>query len=327
MTLLCPPLNEIYAPIEKDLEEFSKSLKKELVSDDELINDIHQHLLKMVGKFLRPALTILCSRLENKNAPSAIQLAVAVELIHTATLIHDDIIDNSELRRNQPSIYSKWGREISIVSGDYLYAKAFRALAGLKDVWVNETFSACAQATCEGEMKQIEKRNNFLMSEAECIRIIQQKTAALFRTACACGAHLSGTSPANVEKAGSYGFHLGMAFQIVDDCLDLTGKPENLGKTTGLDIHRSDVTLPLLYLFQSLGETQRRDLFKDIENDGNTTLNEIKKLALESKSIDRAMTKAREYSEKASSDLTVFKDSAYKDSLAHLSGYCLERVR
>ena len=223
MTLLRPGLNEIYGPVENELEEFGEVLKKQLASQDTLIHDIHQHLLKMTGKFLRPALVILCSKLGHDHySREAIKLAVAIELIHTATLVHDDIIDDSEYRRNQPSIHSKWGREISIVSGDYLYAKAFMLLADLKGVWVNQAFAACAHVICEGEMKQIEKRADFFMDEKEYLRIIHQKTASLFQAACMGGAYYSGLGQDKIEKLGDFGFRLGMAFQIIDDCLDLT---------------------------------------------------------------------------------------------------------
>ncbi len=328
MTILRPGLDQIYAPIESELKEFTRSFEKELESSDPLINQIHQHLLKMAGKFLRPVLVILSSKLEkNGRGSAAIDLAVAIELIHTATLIHDDIIDNSELRRNQPSVYIKWGREISIVSGDYLYAKAFLKLAGLKDVWVNQAFAACAGVICEGEMKQIERRNNFLISEKEYLTIIHQKTAALFQAACMGGAYFSGAGKENVEKLGSYGFRLGMAFQIVDDCLDLVGETESLGKTVGLDIYKNDVTLPLLYLFQSLGEQERKGLLEELQKDGAGLFEKIKELAIQNKAVDRAMDKARGYIEGALGDLEAVKDSAPRESLANLAHYCLERVR
>ncbi|HTL71378.1 MAG TPA: polyprenyl synthetase family protein, partial [Candidatus Eisenbacteria bacterium] len=299
-----PALNDIYAPIESDLAQFSELLKKELRSEDALISEIHGHLLKMTGKFLRPALTVLCSRVNGSGSPCepAVRLAVAIELIHTATLVHDDIIDDSELRRNQPSVYYKWGREISIVSGDYLYAKAFVMLASLKDVWVNQAFAACAHVICEGEMKQIEKRKNFLIDEREYLKIIHQKTAALFQAACMGGAYFSGADPATIEKLGDYGYRLGMAFQIVDDCLDLTGETESLGKTAGLDVYKNDVTLPLLYLFRDLPEAERASLLAGAGGNGNghsngngagSPLARIRDLAKRHRSVEKAMEKAR----------------------------------
>jgi len=322
-----PTLKEIYAPIEADLSVFASALKKELASHDPLIQEIHEHLLKMTGKFLRPALTILSSKLEGTANPEVIKLAVLIELLHTATLIHDDVIDNSELRRNQPSVFSKWGREISIVSGDYLYAKAFVILAGFKNVRLYEALAECARTMCEGEMKQIEKRNDFLMSEDTYLRIIRQKTAALFQAACMGGAYFSGMAMPRVEKMGRVGYNLGMAFQIVDDCLDIVGTTEALGKTTGLDILKNDVTLPALYLFQTLKETERRSLFKRMEEAAPVLFEEIKNLALETKSVDRAMAKARGYLEEALIELSVIGESRCKESLQNLAYHCLDRVR
>lgn len=327
MKTLRPTLTEIYYPIEKDLEEFSVILKKELASDDALISDIHAHLLKMTGKFLRPALTILCARTGSAWRPDAMKLAAAIELIHTATLVHDDIIDGSEFRRNQPSVHSKWGREISIVSGDYLYAKAFLLLAGLQNSWVNQAFARCAHVMCEGEMKQIEKRNNFLMSENEYLKIIHQKTASLFQAACVGGAYFSGADPLAVEKLGTYGFGLGMAFQITDDCLDIVGETESLGKTVGLDLDQNDVTLPLLYLFQGLPEDERIGLLKEFKAPNAGLLERIRKMMAAHGSVERAMEKAQSYIHQALKGLEAVKDSPYKESLAQLAHHCLERVR
>ena len=312
-------LNEIYTPIGKDLEDFSARLRAELASEDALIRDIHAHILKMSGKFLRPALAILSSKIGPKENSQAVRLAAAIELIHTATLVHDDIIDNSDFRRHQPSIHAKWGREISIVAGDYLYAKAFRLLADLKDVWLNQALSACAHIMCEGEMKQIERRRDFLMSEAEYLKIIHQKTAALFQAACMGGAYCAGVDEEQIQKMGDYGLRLGTAFQIVDDCLDLVGETENLGKAVGLDIYKNDVTLPLLYLFREMGEAERRQAAGNFEK--------VRALAVERKSVDRAMEKAREFAEEAAQNLEGLEDSVYKESLNNLAQYCLDRIR
>ena len=317
MPLLTPSLNEIYAPIQAGLKEFSKILQSQLDSEDELIRAINQHLLKMSGKFLRPALTLFSFYMDGREQENAraIKLAAAIELIHTATLVHDDIIDNSLLRRNQPSVYSKWGREISIISGDYIYAKAFLLLASIKDAWVNEAFAACAQVICEGEMKQVEMRKNFLMSENEYIRIIHQKTAALFQAACMGGAHLAGNGKEKIEALGTFGFNLGLAFQIVDDCLDLTGDPDHLGKTTGLDIYKNDVTLPLLYLHQNGNGLKNKDP------------EEIRELCIKTGAVDKAMDKARKYGDQAINQLEAFPPSPYKEGLTQLAQHCLDRVR
>lgn len=329
MSIVKPPvaLNDICAPIDAELKAFSERLEKELSSQDELIQGIHQHLLKMTGKFLRPMLAILCSKVERQSREEAIRLAVAIELIHTATLVHDDIIDDSSLRRNQPSVYSKWGREISIVSGDYLYAKAFLILAGLENQRISQAFAACAHVMCEGEMKQIEKRKQFLMKEQEYLKIIHQKTAALFQAACMGGAYFSGTSHENIERLGRYGYGLGMAFQIVDDCLDLIGETEKLGKTAGLDLNKNEVTLPLLYLFSGASLSEQKNWMALIDQNSPERYGKIRSLVLEKGALARAMQKARDYAEQSVKELAGLPDSSFKDSLRHLTDYCLERMR
>ena len=328
-TALKISLESIYAPIDADLKRFGTRLKNELDSKDELIRAIHEHILKMTGKFLRPALTIFSSRIEGKPcAESAIALGTAIELIHTATLVHDDIIDNSDFRRNQPSVHVRWGRDISIISGDYLYAKAFLLLAGLNDPFLSKAMAACAHLMCEGEMKQVEKRKQFLMNEEDYLKIIRQKTAALFQASCMGGAYYSGTSKANINKLGDYGLFLGMAFQIVDDCLDLVGESKTLGKSTGLDLTKNDVTLPLLYLLQGLPASRREELLHRMRTTGGLELfNEIKSLAIEEKAVDSAMSRAREYRDQALAALSGIRETPLKESLNHLAHYCIDRAR
>ena len=323
-----PTLNDICVPVEKELREFHRELEKELSSKDPLIQDIHDHILKMTGKFLRPILTLACSKLNGRSPKEALKLAVSVELIHTATLVHDDIIDESAFRRNQPTVHSRWGRELSIVSGDYLYAKAFMILAGFEDHKISQAFASCAHILCEGEMKQIEKRKDFAMSEDEYLRIIHKKTAALFQAACMGGTYLSGLDLATVEKLGRYGYALGMAFQIVDDCLDLVGESETLGKKAGLDLQKQDMTLPILYLFEELPSTERAELIGRWESaDPQELFKAVKELALRHNAVERAMERARRYGAEASEALKDLPRSACAESLGRLIDHCLERVR
>ena len=176
-------------------------------------------------------------------------------------------------------------------------------------------------------MKQIEKRSDFLMNEKEYFRIIHQKTAALFQAACMGGAYFGGVSMAAVEALGDYGFHLGMAFQIVDDCLDILGNTESIGKTAGLDIYKSDVTLPTLYLFQSLKDAERKTLLGNGVERRPEAVEKIKRMALDTGVIDRAMEKAREFTEKALEGLRSVRECPFKDSLVQLTSFNLERGR
>jgi octaprenyl-diphosphate synthase len=327
MTLLKKPsLDAIIAPIQADLDAFNLALKHELSSDDELIQGIHEHILRMSGKFLRPVLSLLTSRLNGKHPEEAIRVALACELIHTATLVHDDIIDGSEWRRNQPSVHAKWGREISIVAGDYLYAKAFMILASLSDPKLHQAFAMCAHIMCEGEMKQIEMRKNYLMSEEAYLKIIHKKTAALFQAACMGGAYYAGVSFPQIESAGQYGYSLGMAFQIVDDCLDLVGETEKLGKKAGLDLSQNDVTLPILYLFSELEPSQQKKLLERFSRPDDRLFSDVKMWAAERGIVEKTMAQARRFSEAALEQLTQLPDSIYKESLRQLTDYCLERL-
>lgn len=321
-------LQEICLPIEPELKEFSAALQKELASADPLIQGIHDHILRMSGKFLRPILTILSSKAGGRGSSAdAVRLAVAAELIHTATLVHDDIIDDSDFRRNQPSVHSKWGREISIVSGDYLYAKAFLILANFSDPKISQGFAACAHVMCEGEMKQIEKRKDFGLPEEEYLRIIHKKTAALFQAACMGGAYLGGNAPGAVEKLSRYGYGLGMAFQIVDDCMDLTEDAQALGKKAGLDLSKSDMTLPVLYLFSSLDASHKNELLLKMQDPNADLLAEFRALALETGALSRAMDRARAFAQEAQEAVKGLPASPFRDSLAQLVDYCLERAR
>jgi geranylgeranyl pyrophosphate synthase len=320
-------LQEICLPIEPELGEFSAVLKRELASTDGLIQGIHSHMLKMSGKFLRPVLALLSSKTENgASSAGVIRLAVAAELIHMATLIHDDIIDGSDFRRNQPSVHFKWGREISIVSGDYLYAKAFMILSNFDDPKIGRTFAACAHVMCEGEMKQIEKRKDFNMPEEEYLRIIHKKTAALFQAACMGGATLAGNAPASVEKLGRFGYGLGMAFQIVDDCMDLAVEDGALGKKAGLDLLKSDVTLPILYLFSDLDRLRKDALLDKMRDPNADLLGEFRALVLDTGALSRAMDRARIFAQDALEAVKGLPASPCRDSLVQLVDYCLDRA-
>ncbi len=323
-----PTLTDICAPIQSELRDFHAELKKELSSKDALIQEMHEHILKMTGKFLRPILTLACSKLNGKSPKEALRLAVSVELIHTATLVHDDIIDESAFRRNQPTVHSRWGRELSIVSGDYLYAKAFMILASFEDPKISQAFAACAHIMCEGEMKQIEKRKDFGLGEEEYLRIIHKKTAALFQAACMGGAYLSGLALPTVEKLGRYGYALGMAFQIVDDCLDLVGESETLGKKAGLDLQKQDMTLPMLYLFAELPPSEKTELVQHWQTaDPQELFKTVKELAMRHRAVERAMERARQYGAEALEAIKDLPSSACAESLAQLVDHCLERVR
>lgn len=323
-------LTEIYKPIEKDIELFRGRILKELTPDDELLRSVHEYLLQISGKHVRSAVAVLSARHGGSNSDSPVSLALAIEILHMATLIHDDIIDGSVYRRNQLTLNAKWGTEISIICGDYLSAKAFSIFSSFTDAAINQMFTSCARSMCEGEMMQIRSRDNLEMNESFYMDIIRKKTASLFRHACMSGAYLSGQTNRFIDDLGAYGENLGLAFQITDDCLDIIGKSEETGKTSGLDIEKSDTTLPLIYLYQATSGKNREELLKHFRgvstSDRAAHLEAIQNLAKSHGVVERCLEKARGFSEKAVSALKDHTDSPYRRSLVDLAEFTLQRL-
>jgi len=263
-------LAEIVAPIEQPLASvgrlLSRQLADELLShtkqlargqllDWQLLSDVAAHVSAGQGKLLRPTLVLLASQ----YGPDAeacrdrlVQLATAIELVHDATLIHDDIIDAAPLRRQRPSVPSKWGAEVSVIMGDFLYAKAFTLLARLGDLRVIELMAQTTARLCQGEMHEVERRFDLAMQEEEYLRLIDAKTAALIAAACELGAHLAGAAPETSRQLAEFGWAFGIAFQIADDCLDFVGDERTLGKAVGADVAQGNLSLPVIYWLRTL---------------------------------------------------------------------------
>lgn len=203
------------------------------------------------GKRLRPALALLAGGATGKISSSHVDLAVIVELIHVATLVHDDIMDGAELRRDQPTANAKWGNSISVLLGDCLFAHALRLATGFSNSDICRRIADAAAEVCSGEIIQTQRRYDLKLSISDYYRIIEMKTAALFSVACELGAFISESNPAVISALKTYGSKLGTAYQIYDDCLDLAGTEEETGKTLGTDIRKGKFTLPILLLMQS----------------------------------------------------------------------------
>ena len=324
-------LTDIYRPVQAELDRFKIAIRDDLRSDDPFLNSINEYLLQLSGKHLRPALAILSSRLSGNTTDTPIRLAIAIELLHTATLIHDDIIDESMFRRNQLTLNAKWGNEVSIIAGDYLYAKAFSILASFQDPLLNAAFSQCARTMCEGEMKQVEKRKDLFIGEDAYLTIILKKTASLFQAACAAGGYFSHPQDrGRIEALNEYGKNLGMAFQITDDCLDITGKEEQLGKNPGLDIQKNDATLPLIYYAETLDRDSQREFFALLtspsENGRRETFEKIKSQITASGVLDKCMERAQHYAGAAHEAVRRLPESVYRKSLSDLVDYTIQRV-
>jgi geranylgeranyl pyrophosphate synthase len=220
------------------------------------------YLITAGGKRLRPALVLLTGGSgPAPNQAALLEAAVAVELIHTATLLHDDIIDQSRLRRAQPTFHARWGVERALLMGDYLYATAFTAIAGLEAPFITALMADVCQQLCRGELREVEARFRLDLTEAEYLDIIRDKTASLIGGCCAAGAFLGGCDEPAVRRLTEFGIRFGLAFQIIDDCLDLTGDQRQLGKSIHADLDKGALSLPMIYLAQRLPPREREALF------------------------------------------------------------------
>ena len=357
-------LTEIYQPIQSQLQAAEELLIQELASRENfrhsLMAELTRHVVRMPGKRIRPALALLGASLAHAGAqfkasssrkrgsgghsrwslPSsvieggndrAIQLATAVEMIHTATLLHDDVIDGASLRRGLSTLNAKWGDTLSVLSGDYLYAKAFCLLSQLGHPTVLNLMSDTARTVCEGEVAQIQHQYDLTLTRSDYMKIIGWKTASLMGAAAQAGALLGGMTPRQSARLGVFGTNLGLAFQILDDTQDLMGEEEVLGKSLGTDLALGQLTLPLLYLRDTADPDLRSQLAQWFNGNGSRTaaqaqeqLKVLKEEAAKHKVPVYCRRVAKGYLSKARQALSPFPDAPYKTSLLALTDYLLQ---
>ena len=239
--------------VEADLQQVETTIAGHLDTDVPFIEETARYVLSSGGKRIRPALLILSARLCGCADPRMYELSTVIEFIHTATLLHDDVMDNADLRRGNPTVHSLWGNEISILIGDYLYAKAMSLALADKDHLVMETVSEVTVEMAKGQVIETLKQRDLGISEAEYYRIIALKTASLFAASCKIGAVIGGIPPQERARVEAFGHHLGMAFQMADDTLDFVSPADKLGKPVNNDLKEGKITLPIISLLQQAG--------------------------------------------------------------------------
>ena len=247
---LRPPL-DVFAPIARDLEEMERVLAQTLKSSRPGVANLIEHLGHYRGKRLRPALLLLTAQACGRVTPAHHTLAAVVEMIHTATLVHDDVLDNAGVRRHVPTVNTLWGNQTSILLGDYLFTHAFHLTSTLGDAAACRLIGEATNHVCEGEVHQICQRGNLELTEGEYFDIVGGKTAALTACCCQLGAIFSGKSAEVVTRLAAYGRNLGIAFQIADDLLDLVGEEKTTGKSLGTDLEQQKLTLPLVHVLET----------------------------------------------------------------------------
>lgn len=320
---------DVWDAYKKELEEVEDQVRQNLDSKVALVNTVAAHILNSGGKRIRPLLLVLSARLCGYTGKDDIILGSLIEFIHTATLLHDDVVDEADLRRGRRSASRLWGNQVSILVGDYLYSKAICHIVGLRNQAINEMLSAVCCKMAEGEVLQLSVSDHALVTEGEYLRIVEYKTAALIAASCRLGVIISDV-PADQEDAlFRFGQHLGIAFQLADDTLDYAANSDRLGKSLGQDLRQGKVTLPLLHLLQHCPE-QEKQLIKDRMETRTLTdvdLNRILSLMKEHGSIRYALDRARAFVVAAKTDLAFFEDSSAKRALCVVADYMVSRDR
>jgi octaprenyl-diphosphate synthase len=322
-------LSQIFDPIRADLEKVDREFGRHVQSQIDLIPKIGQYIQTSGGKRMRPALLLMASRLCGYEGDRAIVYAAVVEFIHTATLVHDDIIDGSDLRRGRLAVHSRWGNDITVLLGDYLYIKSMALALTLDALEIIRLLCDVTLRMIEGELYQLTKNGDADITEDEHFDIIRRKTAYLFGGCAQIGGML-GKVPLEQEQAlREYGFNLGVAFQIIDDLLDVTGDALSLGKPVGGDLREGKMTLPFIHLLQQNDEVGSR-IVRDII--GSRTIapgqwEELLRTLKEHRSIEYAYRRASDLAERAKKPLYSFPPSSERDALFALPDYILSRDR
>src|SRR5437016_6926026 len=259
---------EVFELLRDDLVLVEKEIHRESVASVDAITAIGQYLQEAGGKRLRPSLLLLSSKLIGDGGQSAIRLGAVVEIIHSATLVHDDVIDVAETRRGRPSTNVQWGNHTCVLAGDWLYMQAFQIALRERNFRILDLLIGLTQMMVEGELLQLERIGRIDISEADCMELVDRKTACLFSVCARLGALAAGADSPTEERLGEYAWNLGMAFQLVDDVLDFTSREKTLGKPVGNDLREGKITLPLVYALEhaTAGE---RDLVATILRDRN----------------------------------------------------------
>jgi octaprenyl-diphosphate synthase len=312
-----------------DLERVEAEIRRELDSPVALIQEMGGYIAGAGGKRLRPMLLLLAARLAGYVGPRGVRLACVVELLHTATLIHDDVVDQAPLRRGRPSANAQWGDDASVLVGDHLYSKSFAMLVRDNDRAVMETLARSTVSMTEAEVFQLELKRTGVTTEADYLRIITQKTASFMSACCRIGALLGGVPAGQVDALTQYGLDIGVAFQISDDSLDFVANQDRLGKAIGADLREGKRTLPLIAMLARAtpAESERvKSLLKRRDLDAEE-IDEIRRYVVDHEGVEYALAQAHEYARSAKAALAAFNPSEERETLALVADFVVDRDR
>ena len=320
-------LDGILELIGNDLKKVDKEFRKNLKSNVPIISAIGEHLLCSGGKRYRAKLLLLSAKLCGYRGDRHVSMASLIEFIHTATLLHDDVVDRAELRRGMDSANSIWGNEASVLVGDFLFTKCFTLMVENGNWKVLHTISKATMTMAEGELAELMKTNDLSLTEKNYLSIITRKTASLISAATQIGAILGNVSKEKERALSHYGIGVGIAFQLIDDNLDYTSNEEEFGKKIGIDLQDGKITLPLIFTLQRCNQEERECIQKTVESHPITkeAFFRVVEIIEKYRGVDYTWKKAKKYVERAKDHLQVFRNSKEKRALCSLADYVLER--
>jgi octaprenyl-diphosphate synthase len=322
---LSASLDPVRALIAPDMAAVDALIRRRLASDVVLIGQVAEYIIGSGGKRLRPAVLLLCAGACDYRGPHHHELAAVVEFIHTATLLHDDVVDESELRRGRRTANAQFGNAASVLVGDFLYSRAFQMMVGVRSMRVMEVLAEATNTIAEGEVLQLLNVHNAGVDEGAYLEVIRRKTAKLFEAAARLGGILGGVPPELEEGLAAYGAHLGTAFQLIDDVLDYSGALHETGKNLGDDLNEGKPTLPLIHVMQRGTPTQAALVRRAIEEGGREVFAEVLDAIRATGALEHARACALTESARAQEAIAALHNSNYKRSLLHLATFAVER--
>ncbi len=319
----------VSALVGDELRAVEEEIGRQLDSSVTLIQEMGEYIAGAGGKRLRPMLLLLAARVSGYRGPRSVRLGCVVELLHTATLIHDDVVDEAPLRRGRPSANARWGDDASVLVGDHLYSKSFAMLVRDNDRGVMETLARATVSMTEAEVFQLERKRGGVTTEADYLRIITQKTASFISACCRIGGLVGGIAPPLVEALTRYGLDLGVAFQISDDALDFSADQDRLGKAIGSDLREGKRTLPLIAMLERADRAEADKVREMLRRRTlvASELEEIRRLVIAHDGVEYAKARAAEYAQAAKGDLEPFPPSDERETLALIADFVVDRDR
>ena len=316
---------EIQALMKNELDQMNKILVNRLDSNVDLINQMSHYIINSGGKRIRPLLLLLCARAADYDGDYHYSMAVVIELIHTATLLHDDVVDQSTTRRGQETANELWGNAPSVLVGDFLYSRAFEIMVEPNSMEIMKILSKATNQISEGEVLQLLNIKNANVTQKEYYRVIERKTACLFKAACQIAGILSNSNQKVIEAMGKFGMHLGNAFQIIDDTLDYESDSNIIGKEVGDDLSEGKVTLPMIYALEKTTKSDKKILKDAIQNADASNINQVVEILMNVNAFQYSRDIANKESNMALESIDILPSSKYKTALKLLCKLSLER--